>query len=571
MNEPNKEYIDYLNSLNSYNAKNKNAYSEKNIENDFYNQTSVEVGISKYIASVIKNSEPQVIILSGQAGDGKTSIMYQVINQLDPNYIISTNKNIFEINTEGKSCIFIKDFSELPNSKKEEQLRDILSYPVHNKFAFIVANTGPLINTFGSLFSEEKRENAEMELIDSIKNSNGKQKLICGYSIAVINMASIDNGYFAPKYLDKILGSSLWDKCNSCEKKEYCPILRNRNLIIQNPECVKKFLENHYIWLSEHGSRLTVRSITEQISYMITGGLSCSSIRRINNYKYLYPNLFFGLLGFQKDSKALKMNAIKESSNNEYYLKKMRIDEQLIVKSNYEKLFSGEWVSIIKNIESAVDLKSDLDKERDLFYSFLRRIYIFQNNSSEEQHQNDVEDIFSRNFPIYLYHRKNKTNIPSKVKKPILDALSMIYTGTKMGTGNKVPITLNKKSGVLQTVQFVTGYLDTEDFDIEKVKSNDGLINQTDDIYYFYPTIKEDRLNIRLTLPLLDYFDNLQKGIIETDIDPLLSHGIESLKAQISAKLERKKNSEQFELLVIKNNGNKTRKFEICDNQISII
>lgn len=216
-------------------------------------------------------------------------------------------------------------------------------------------------------------------------------------------------------------------------------------------------------------------------------------------------------------------------------------------------------------------MKSDLDKERDLFYSFLRRVYLFQNNSSEEQQQNDLEDIFSKNFSTYLYHRKNKANIPSKVKKPILDALSMIYTGTKMGTGNKVPITLNKKSGVLQTVQFVTGYLDTEDFDIEKVKSNDGLINQTGDIYYFYPTIKEERLNIRLTLPLLDYFDNLQKGIIETDIDPLLSHGIESLKAQISAKLERKKNSDQFELLVIKNNGNKTRKLEICDNQISII
>lgn len=571
MDTPNKDYIDYLNSLNSYNAKNKNAYSEKNIENDFYGKTAVEVGISRYISSVIKTSEPQVIILSGQAGDGKTSIMYQVINQLDSNYKISTNKNIFEINVNGKSCTFIKDFSELSNSEKVEQLKEVLSYPTQNKFAFIVANTGPLINTFGLLFPEEKRENAKMDLIESIKNSNGKQKKIVNYSIAVINMASIDNSYFAPKYLDKIIESSLWNKCDSCDKKEYCPILRNKKLISQNPNSVKKFLENHYIWLSEHGSRLTVRSITEQISYMITGGLSCTSIKRINNYKYLYPNLFFGLLGFQKDSKALKMNAIKETASNEYYLKKMRIDEQLIVKACYENLFSTEWVSIIKNIEGSVDLKSDLDKERDLFYSFLRRVYLFQNNSSEEQQQNDLEDIFSKNFSTYLYHRKNKANIPSKVKKPILNALSMIYTGTKMGTGNKVPITLNKKSGVLQTVQFVTGYLDTEDFDIEKVKSNDGLINQTDDIYYFYPTIKEERLNIRLTLPLLDYFDNLQKGIIETDIDPLLSHGIESLKAQISAKLERKKNSNQFELLVIKNNGNKTRKLEICDGQISII
>ena len=62
MDTPNKDYIDYLNSLNSYNAKNKNAYSEKNIENDFYGKTAVEVGISRYISSVIKTSEPQVII-----------------------------------------------------------------------------------------------------------------------------------------------------------------------------------------------------------------------------------------------------------------------------------------------------------------------------------------------------------------------------------------------------------------------------------------------------------------------------------------------------------------------------
>ena len=382
MDAPNKDYIDYLNSLNSYNAKNKNAYSEKNIENDFYEKTAVEVGISRYISSLIKTSEPQVIILSGQAGDGKTSIMYQVINQLDSNYKISTNKNIFEINVDGKSCTFIKDFSELPNSEKVEQLKDILSYPTQNKFAFIVANTGPLINTFGLLFSEEKREKAKMELIESIKNSNGKQRKICDYSIAVINMASIDNSYFAPKYLDKIIETDLWNKCDSCDKKDYCPILRNKKLISQNPDSVKKFLENHYIWLSEHGTRLTVRSITEQISYMITGGLSCSSIKRINNYKYLYPNLFFGLLGFQKDSKALKMNAIKEAASNEYYLKKMRIDEQLIVRACYKNLFSTEWVSIIQNIESSVDLKSDLDKERDLFYSFLRRVYLFQNNSS---------------------------------------------------------------------------------------------------------------------------------------------------------------------------------------------
>ena len=83
--------------------------------------------------------------------------------------------------------------------------------------------------------------------------------------------------------------------------------------------------------------------------------------------------------------------------------------------------------------------------------------------------------------------------------------------------------------------------------------------------------INKEELQSEITLPLLNYFEELKNGIISTNVDPQLSHGIESLKAQISAKLERKKASDQFELLEIKNNGNKTRKLEICDNQISIL
>lgn len=572
MTELNKKYVDYLNSLNSYNAKNKNAYSEKNVENDFYKATSVDIGIATYIASKIRTENPQVIILSGQAGDGKTSIMYQVINKLDGDYQIKTNENKFDISVSGKSCTFIKDFSELSDNEKLEQLRNLLVLPKQEKFAFVVANTGPFINTFGQLFPEDKREKAKIELINLIKVSDGKEKEIFGYLISVINMASIDNSYFASKYLEKIVKDDLWADCSNCDKKNFCPILKNRNLIHQNIKSVQQFLENHYIWLSEHGSRLTVRSITEQLSFMITGGQTCSSVKNINNnYKYLYPNLFFGFVGFQKDSKALKMNAIKEASNNEYYLKKMRIDEQLIVRANYKDLFSTAWAEILSNIEKIVDKKTNLDKERNLFYAFLRRVYIFQNNSDEDQRIKDFQDIFSKNFCTYTKHRKSSSRIPSVVKKPILDALSMIYTGIKLNDGNKIPVTLNKKSGVLQTVQFVTGYLDTDDFDIEKIKSNDGKLNQTEDIYYFYPKIGDEILDIRLTLPLLDYFDNLQKGIIETDLDPLLSHGIESLKAQISEKSNKKRSSDEFELLLIKNNGTKTKKLEISDGQISII
>ena len=491
---------------------------------------------------------------------------------MNPDFKIQSNQNIFDISAGNIECRFIKDFSELSDTEKTEKLKEILNLPSQDKFAFVVANTGPLINTFGKLFSDEEAEKAKMDLIESIRTSNGKEKNIYGYLISVINMASIDNSYFAPKFLERILNEKLWSACALCEKKDFCPILRNRNLIMQNPECVKKFMENHYIWLSEHGTRLTVRSITEQISFMITGGKSCSQIRNVYNYDLLFPNLFFGFVGSQKDAKALRLAAVKEASKNEYYLKKMRIDETLIVKSDYENLFSEAWVKILKDIEKKIELKRDFENERNLFYSFLRRAYIFQNNSDSEQREKDMQDIFSNNFASYLKYRKSSSRIPSSFKKPLFDALSMIYTGRRQSEdSNKIPITLNKKSGILQSVQFVIGYLNNDDFDIVKEKSNDGALNKTEDIYHFYPEINGTKLNIRLTLPLFDYFSSLQKGIIETDVDPVLSHGIESLKAQITEIISKKKRNDDFELSVLRSKGTKSKKLEIADGKIFII
>lgn len=41
----NERYISYLNSLHNYNAQNPNAYGEKNVGNEFFQETAVKVGL----------------------------------------------------------------------------------------------------------------------------------------------------------------------------------------------------------------------------------------------------------------------------------------------------------------------------------------------------------------------------------------------------------------------------------------------------------------------------------------------------------------------------------------------
>lgn len=68
-----------------------------------------------------------------------------------------------------------------------------------------MANTGPIINTFGDLFeTEEEKESAKMDLIEAMDANNGDMQTIHGYPLTVINVAAIDNAGFAEKFLEKI-------------------------------------------------------------------------------------------------------------------------------------------------------------------------------------------------------------------------------------------------------------------------------------------------------------------------------------------------------------------------------
>ena len=108
----NEKYISYLNSLHNYNAQNPNAYGEKNVDNEFFQEVAVKVGLCAYIEMQLLNEEPHVLILTGHAGDGKTSIMYQVLK--DFNVDFNTDEKISDIVLPtGSKCRCIKDYSEL--------------------------------------------------------------------------------------------------------------------------------------------------------------------------------------------------------------------------------------------------------------------------------------------------------------------------------------------------------------------------------------------------------------------------------------------------------------------------
>lgn len=561
-----KEYISYLNSLHNYNAQNENAYAEKNIENDYYQKIMVDIKIVDYITKNLEHSEPHLLVLTGQAGDGKTSIMVQVLQNYGCSLITDQQEQIIEL-PNGKECVCIKDFSELSDAKKKEVLQTAVNLPSEGKYAFIVTNTGPLINTFKALFDqEEDKNNAEIELIDSIDKNDGVIREISArnYKIRAINVASLDNTYFATKFLRKVIDDELW-QCDheNCKECNYCLIKKNRDLIKANQSKTEEFINLYYTWLASHGKRLTIRSITEHIAYMITGGYDCHTIEPQNAYDYLYPNLFFGYIGITKNPNADKISAIK--AGREYHLDSKRLcsDEALLINKDY-KVFSP---SAEKIVEKAAQANLDLPGTNEMMHRF----YFFMNTRTGDLDNQDIADIYSKNYKRYLDLTRNDGYNFASDRELIFDGLSMIYTGVRTDD-QSIPVTLSRNTGLTQNIQLVVGKLMKSKINV-LVEDDPGAAFDNENSPKILKIQIRDKgkkpLKIDLSLPLIDYFEDLRDGVIETDIDPQLSQGLEKLKSQIT-EFVKDDDVEDIEIAINKSDCLKFYTLDIDDQEKKI-
>ena len=131
------DFVKYLNGLHNYNAQNQNAYGEKNVQSPYYERTQVPIDVCQHIINLIEKEEPHIIILTGHAGDGKTSIMYQVLKQFGVDILSSqvSEQPITEISTEsGKILTCIKDFSELSEEKRLSTLNQLMVSLANKKY-----------------------------------------------------------------------------------------------------------------------------------------------------------------------------------------------------------------------------------------------------------------------------------------------------------------------------------------------------------------------------------------------------------------------------------------------------
>ena len=263
-------------------------------------------------------------------------------------------------------------------------------------------------------------------------------------------------------------------------------------------------------------------------------------------------------MGTVRDDAALKIVAVNEANSCGYDYKRLRSDEALLVNGNYSSLFGKDVAHIISMAEIENAYVSG-------WAEFLRRTYLMLNIVTDEKVvMNDWEDAFSKQFKRFCDLRDGASTPSKSDANLICDALSMIYIGTT-NSDQQIPLTLSRESGIAQNVQLITGSISTRNVRLVQRETKDSLFNK-EKRNILKIEVNKRELDSEITLPLLDYFEELKNGVISTNVDPQLSHGVESLKAQLSNELDDEDDG-SFEMIILRNNGNVPVRLEITENK----
>ena len=569
------KFINYLNSMNNANSSNINSLAESQVLNEFYHIIQVERNLGKYIAQEIKNNKNECFILTGHAGDGKTSILVQVLRELELLDKGSKLEEFKEINKNGIRLLYIKDMSELNKEDQIKYLKRSLEAPQEGMSSILITNTGPLLTSFKSMFNNDSDiENIILDQLDLNKNDYLD---INGYKFKLINIARVDNVGFSREILKKLTYDVLWKKCKGCEQSSVCHICTNYENVRDNFERVATFVESYYRYLYENDKRVTIRQILSQLSFAFTGNMSCNEIceKRLKNVKFThnFANLFFGYEGIKDIEASNQIKAIKELKLLNIDSKSLVEDYNMIVRNNFDcfdkdiqNIIKTQWEKFSKQYRTSSGTIEDKltinnSKEYISMRRSLRRFYLMYSKvDNEEDIYKVIDQVFGGIFSLYNKGLFNKYSRKDNkiLDKVVFDALYINNMGVPPKDEEDLYLTLKRNDGSFQNVFLEIGRVRSKDIKvIQQTISNDF-----DDIEYknelFIELESDKNSRFLLTLPILNYFKSISDGAIVTSVNPILGHGIARLNSMLLEKFNTDEEIEENEFRLIINTSSKT-------------
>ena len=200
--------------MSNNSAGNENATAEAQIISEYFKLIEVDNPLTKHIYEKLI-SERCNVILTGNAGDGKTTIAMDIFMELSGE---RRQLNAREVLPDW-DLIIIKDMSEIDEKTK------ILNEAADSENTYlIISNTGTLINSFSKLESNDLGNNGS-ELLRALESTE-PCKILNGRFL-MFNIGRMDSIKTACAVFKRMLENDNWSVCLDCNISNLCPIRAN--------------------------------------------------------------------------------------------------------------------------------------------------------------------------------------------------------------------------------------------------------------------------------------------------------------------------------------------------------
>lgn len=580
-------FVDYLNSMNNASSDTIAALAESQVNSPFFRKIQIERNLGRYLSDRIRSGEHLSVVLTGHAGDGKTSILVQILQNLgflDENSSLEPEK---EYENDSFSLYAVKDMSELTENKQIAFCRKALDAPKNGKSSIIISNTGPLLKCLeligeeqckaqGVTFDESEKIALQTRLLDQLDENKNEMISVGDCQFLMINMARVDNVSFAREIMNKLLSEDLWKECETCPKCNKCPIYFNVVQIRKYQDRVTSAIEAFYRYLYENDKRMTIRQILSQLSFALTGNLTCNDIKAtIKNYvkfSYLFSNLFFGYKGIEEMDNADQIQGIAYANELKLDTRGLAVDYKLFVTGDFSdipadigKLVSEQHRMFAKRHLNIEDKDNEFNANDFKYRRAIRRVFIFfgepKNNPQDNKYLPLYDELFGAGYNTYIRIQNGEASskLINDLRSMITDALYLEMTGTSSKMARDIPLTIKRNDDYFQSVMITTGSFKKTNF---KVKGTSYTADFEDSSYKQGVDLQlGSDISFSLSLPMVIYFGEIANGMISTISNPSLTHGLSKLKAMLKKLSEEE--TDEGEISVIVNNTDKPIELKI--------
>lgn len=527
------ELIKYINSLHNLNASGTNSLAESQVNSPYFKDIYHPFPIVESLKELISTEKEVIVILTGHAGDGKSTIAFELLRELGKDKYFDGYQFDEHEFLEEKALNVLKDMSELSLEHRKNWLSNAFHLPGN---WLIVSNTGPLLTSiadslretsWNSNYKPYQIESSILEYLDKEIPTKDLSSLrlqdVNSKELYIINIAKLNNIDIALNIFKKIINHPEWDDVIKNYPKH--PITINYLTVRDHYQEVEESIRLTYLYLLNYEKRMTLRQMLAHLSVSITGGINLSDDMENSTQKknLLFSDTFFGYIGSDiwHESQDLKvMQLISKIHAGGYSSLEL---ENFITDADNFKNVSEPLKSIISNY-----IQKDAQSESHYEKANLRRILFMYGLIANK----NAKSLFLGSTSIYKYNnwQLNPTSFTDdsrRIKRLCDKALNLFYSGSD--DKQNINITLKRSdSSIFQIAQLL----------ICSIPKNTLRISYDEEkqlpfIYLKNSRRSESTIRLDLSLPLLDYIENIVTGDVTESLNPIYKTQLERFKLSL--------------------------------------